>query len=54
VGVNHVVLSVQIVADRFLRLRGFHRGDVSELLLDRARLLLTDLRGLVELRAGSQ
>ena len=28
VGIDHVVLGVQIVADRLLRLRGLHRGDV--------------------------
>ena len=28
VGIDHVVLGVQIIADRLLRLRGFHRSDV--------------------------
>ncbi len=28
VGIDHVILGVQIVADRLLRLRGLHRGDV--------------------------
>ena len=27
-GIDHVILGVQIVADRLLRLRGLHRGDV--------------------------